>query len=382
MFFDMPNLVTGRRRFLTAAAAIAGTSVLPSFTRSVHGQEVPNGYPAEYADIVRAGRAEGRIVIYTNMSNNNWAPVSAAFRKRYPDIQIDILELGGSESVTRYLAEASTGVGTADLIVTAQQGSWLDIAGRGEVLPYESPESGVWPDWTMPAKGVYTASADPLFFAWNKLLVPDATRPKSFAEFSTLVESDPSKWQNKVTTYNATNTWFGYSSHWFFIKHHGEAGWDMLRKLGSLPVRFEATGGPMLEKVTSGEYSNAYFVSGIQVWPRLTNPVTSRFLGWNFIADGQPMMVRGMGIPLKARNANAAKLLLDFCLSKDGQHAFGLGGVTPVRPDLKPSADVPHTFNSIAEEIGMENVIVMGFDPDLMKGRDEFLARMAEAYKV
>jgi hypothetical protein len=60
------------------------------------------------------------------------------------------------------------------------------------------------------------------------------------------------------------------------------------------------------------------------------------YLGWSFIADGQPVVLRGVAIPKGSRNVNAAKLMVDYIISEDGQRAFGRGGLTPARPGIKP----------------------------------------------
>ena len=374
--------MTNRRSFLnTAGLAIAG-SFAPAMLgmQQAHGQQLPAGYGADYAETVRLARKEGRLVIYTNMSNPNWAPVTKAFNQRYPDIKVDMLDLGG-ETISRFLAEKSTGVASADLIVTANQIGWLDLVKRNEILDYVSAEAAAWPAWSKPFKGLYTVSTDPLLLAWNNTKVPEAQRPKTFAAFAAMAEANKAAWSRKITTYSPVESLFGYTAHAFFIKHHGEAaGWKMLEQLSRVPPRFESTGGPQIEKVTSGEYVNSYFASGIQVWPRLKDKTVARFLGWNFIADGQPMMMRGIGITRAARNVNAAKLMLDFCLSAEGQHGFGLGGVTPARPDVKPSEGVLHTYSSVVQEVGEKNIILLGYDDKLLGERDAFLARFKKMY--
>jgi iron(III) transport system substrate-binding protein len=367
-----------RRSFLQSSGAALTVGALPAVfgMRIAHGQAIPAGYPADYAETVKKARAEGRLVVYSNMSNPNWAPVAKAFNQRYPDIKVDMLDLGASESVNRYLAERSTGVASADLLVTANQAGWLELNRRGEILDHVSPEAAAWPAWSKPFKGLYTASTDPLFFAWNNTKVAEATRPKTFAQFAALAEANKATWTKRITTYDPTESIFGYTAHWHFVRHHGEAaGWKMLEQIGRVPPRFESGGGPQIEKVTSGEYLGAYFVSGIQVWPRLKDPVAARFLGWSFIGDGQLLMMRGMGVLKGAKNPNAAKLLLDFCLSAEGQQAFGLGGVTPARPDVLPSATVRHTYSSISQAVGEKNVVLIGYDEKQVTEHDAFVAR-------
>ncbi len=372
--------MTQRRHFIrTAGAAVAGV-LAPALLREAAAQ-TPSATSAAYAAVVAEARKEGRVVVYSNMSNPNWAPLAKAFNQKYPEIKFDMLDLGAGETVSRYLSERATGVPTADLIVTANQTGWLDLVKRNELLDYVSPEAAAWPAAFKPHKGLYTISADPLLFVWNNTKVPEAGRPRTFADFARMASANKATWGKKITTYNPVESIFGYTAHWHLVKHHGDkAGWELLEQLAAVPPRFESTGGPQIEKVTSGEYVNAYFGSAIQVWPRLRDPVIARFLGWGFINDGQPIMVRGMAIPKGARNVNAAKVFMDFCLSNEGQKALGLGGVTPARPDVTPSASIPYTYSSIVQAVGEKNIILLGYDPRQVTDKDAFIARFKKTF--
>ncbi|MFK8253034.1 ABC transporter substrate-binding protein [Ancylobacter terrae] len=373
-----------RRAFIArAGASAAGLFALGMPLRAVSAaaEAVPAGYAPDYADIIAGAKAEGRLLVYSNMSLHNWKAVIEGFSARFPGIKVDMLDVGSRESVERYLAEAATGVATADLIATASQPGWIDMHQRKEMLDYVSPEAGAWPAWSRPFPGLYTISTDPLVFAWNALQVPAAERSKTFADFAQAATRNKTRWANRVTTYSPLTSPFGYVTHWYFIKHHGERGWDYLRAIGALPPRLENTGGPQMEKVTSGEYVASYFMSGITAWPRMEDPARAKFLDWNYIGDGQPLMMRGIAIPRVSKNPNAAKLMLDHILSAEGQLAFGRGGLTPARPGLKPGNGVRATYSSVVEAVGEKNAILLGYDLALMQEYDAFQAKLRDVYQ-
>lgn len=368
-----------RRQFIRGAGCAAAGIVAPVLWQGASAQ-VPSGYGSDYASVIAEGRKEGRVVVYSNMSNPNWAPLAKAFNQKYPDIRIDMLDLGAGETVSRYLAERATNVPTADMIVTANPGGWLDLSKRKELVDYVSPEAAAWPAMFKPLKGLYTVSADPLLLVWNKTKVPEAGRPKTFADFVAMAVAKKATWSKKITSYSPIESQFGYTAHWHLIKHHGDKGWALLEQLATVPPRFESGGGPQIEKVMNGEYVNSYLASAIQVWPRLKDPVVSRFLGWDFMQDGQPLMMRGMAVMKGAKNLNATKLLIDFCLSADGQRALGQGGVTPARPDVAPSATVPYTFSSIAQAVGEKNIILLDYDERQVTEKAAFIARLTKLF--
>lgn len=344
----------------------------------------PEGYPGEYREIVQAAEREGSLLIYSIMSAENWRPVIEGFNRRYPGIRVETLDLPNArDTFERYLAERATGSRTGDLMATADPAGWMDFQNRGEILDYVSPETPAWPEWSRPFPGLYTVSADPLILIWNNALVPEARRPKDFAQFVELAKSNERAWRNKITSYGAHISGFGYNGNYAFVRKRGEQAWDWFGDLARLSPRFERSGGPMTEKVTSGEYAMGWFVSAITFWPRLNDPARARLLGWSFIPDAQPLMMRGVGIPKGARNVNAAKLMLDYIVSAEGQRAFGRGGLTPARPDVTPGEGIRHTYSSIVEAIGDEaNISLVNYDPAFERDYDSFLARWKQIYGI
>jgi iron(III) transport system substrate-binding protein len=367
------------RRYLIASTAVIGIWGATGYPAAA--QAVPEGYPSDYTDVIAAANGEGSLLVYTNMSQANWEHVIAGFNALYPGIAVELLDVGSRESIERYVAEAATGVATADLIATASQPGWLDMQARGEILDYASPETEAWPDWSKPFPGLYTISTDPLVFAWSALQVPEDQRARTFAEFAALAEQNGDAWANRITSYSPLTSSFGYVANWYFIKHHGEDGWRYLEAIGALPARLESTGGPQMEKVTSGEYFSSFFMSGITVWPRMDDAAQAQFLDWNYIEDGQPMMMRGIGIPAASAHVNAAKLMLDYILSVEGQEAFGRGGLTPARPGIETGDGIRATYSSVVEAVGEENIIMLGYDQQMMDDYDEYQARFRDIYE-
>ncbi|WP_204328411.1 hypothetical protein, partial [Stenotrophomonas maltophilia] len=72
-----------------------------------------------------------------------------------------------------------------------------------------------------PFAGLYTVSSDPMAFIWNNTLVPEGKRPKSFTEFLSLAAANERGWRNKITSYGAHQTTFGYGINYAFVKKHG-----------------------------------------------------------------------------------------------------------------------------------------------------------------
>lgn len=374
----MNSLWNGWRRGAVAAivaAGIAAAGALPSATAA----EWPSYYPDDYSKIVEASKKEDGLLIYSIMAEYNWRPVVEDFNKLYPWIKVSTLDLNSNEVFTRYLAEKSSGAKTTDLIVSATVDGWLDFLSRGEVMEYKSVESDKVPKWSNPHPGFYTVSTDPNIIVYNKLVVPEDKRPKGIQHLAQLVKENPSLFRNGLATYNVLLSTYGQALFDVYTTKNGEKGWDALEVLGP-QTRLEMSAGPMLAKLASGEYKVAYFAGGVVVFPKMKDPVASKVMGWNFIADGTPLFMRMMAIPKAAPNVNSAKLMLDFILSHDGQAAFGRGGLTPYRSDVKPEEVAFFTYDSIREKVGEENLLLINYDPENMKNYPKLIEHFKKAY--
>lgn len=321
------------------------------------------------------------LLIYGNIAEYNWRHVIDKFEEKYPWIHVEISDIGPAVCFERYYSEVSVGKHSADIIASAAPDAWHRFYEKGEVLDYKSTQIDALPEWSMPNPGVYTISTDPLVIAYNKVLVPEDEVPHKLADLVNLATSKPDQYLDKMTTYSATSHSFGYDTHWAVMKRLGDdAGHEFFDAVGSAS-RPESGGSTMVEKLTGGEYSVGYFVSGITIFPRMSQAGRSKILGWNFIEDGTPLYHRNIAITKNAGSPNSAKLLLDFVLSHEGQVAVGEGGLTPFRPDVTAD-EVPFvTYHSIEEAIGTENMIHVDYDPASEDNREPFLDYWARAFR-
>jgi iron(III) transport system substrate-binding protein len=364
---------------LTALACALTCSVATGALAQDAAASIPEGYPADYSAIIEGAAAEGTLLIYTNMEAVQWEGAIESIHAFAPDLDVQLLELNSGEIGARYAAEVGSGLPSADLLVTTDVATWVDLMEKDAILPYESPEAGVYPDWSMPHPGLYTIAADPMMFMWNKLLVPEELVPTSFAELVANVEAHPEVFGNRLTTYNP-ETPYGYNAHFAFARHHGEQAWEWLDVLA--PQTQPDGTGPMIEKVTAGEYVFSYFMGAGAARLALRDPARTSIVGLAPIADGNPVVLRGAAAPRSAAHPNAAKLMLDVLLSREGQIGLGLRARTPIRPDVT-SADVDGglTFAEVVESIGEENIIPITFDAETASNEsfEAFVARYREA---
>ena len=373
--YDLRWLPTSCARIVAAAqAAVLGVCL--GLTAPAAAQTLPDYYPPDYKDLIEASKKENSLLIYSVMAQYNWAPVIADFNKLYPWIKISTLDLAGEEVFQRYYADRGSGSQTGGLMITTAVETWMDFHKRGNVVDYKSPEMPKLPDFSKPLPGMYLVSTDPLVLVYNKLLLPEDKRPRSLKHLAELARDNPKDFRNAVTSYDPVVATAARDLYMVYLKRYGaEQVWQWIEGIAPA-LRPENSAGPMLQKLGAGEYKIAYFASGVVVFPKMKDAATQKVMDWRFLEGGQPLWLRPMAIPKDGSSPNSARLMLDFIVSHDGQAAFGRGGLTPYRPDVKKEEVANYTYSTIAEAAGGEqNIMLVGFDPDLRKPAEEFTAR-------
>lgn len=335
--------------------------------------------PAADPAALEQSKTEPGLLVYGNIAADNFGPAAAGFRKKYPWIKLETLDTGPAVAFERYYAESSAGRHSADVIVVGAPTAWVRFVQKGEALPYVAAEDDALPPWSKPFPGVYTFSTDPLLLVYNKLLLPPERRPKSIAQLIALAGKYPQDFAGRLTTYDASRHPFAYAIHWTYANHFGAEGWKKLAALGPL-TRPEGSGASMVEKLTTGEYTAIYFGSGLTFLKRILEARGGDLLEWSLIHDGTPVMLRGMAITRKARSPYSAQLFIDYLLSHEGQVALGRGGITPYRSDVK-KGEVPFlTYEDIRQQIGDKNIIIIGYDEQMLADTDQFVAKWRALY--
>lgn len=330
---------------------------------------VPPYFLPSYAEIIEGSKTEQELVIYSVMSNTNWAPILETFKSHYPWIRVKTVELGTSEVFDRYLQESASGQPTADLIISTDIIGWQNFINAGEVLTYRSQEETFLPLWSTTNIGVYVVSSDPMLIIYNKELVP--VPPISLGQLISFVNNQEG-FKQQIVTYDAETNATGFSINWAFVKHFGEPGWEKLTNLGYQQPILTPDRNRMVRMVNEGSAKLGYFVTSIVVFPNLD---TYTNLGYKYMQDGQPVLLRYMAITQSGANKNSAKLLLDFLLSQEGQLAIDRGGLTPYRTDIANLAQ--YHLDKISQQVGDENLIFIDLDPTIMnvENRQTFLDR-------
>ncbi len=341
---------------------------------------LPPYYSNSYHDLVETSKNESGLIIYSILGKDSWQPAIEAFNAHFPWIQVTTIDLGANEVFERYAADSNAGERTADLIVSSAPDGWLNFANSGQIVPYISEEDIFVPPWARLAPGVYTIASDPMVIVYNKEFIPNP--PHSMADLAKMIGGDPEELNGKITSYDAAQNSTGLAINWFWTNFMGDSGWDILARIGRTKPSLKTSASSMVSSVLSGDTPIGYFVSPVAFLPMLDQQSN---LGWAYITDGQPILMRSIAVTNQAANPNSAKLMVDFLLSQEGQLSLALSGMTPYRSDIanveifKPvDGSQKHIhFNQVIEAVGLNNLIFINLDPEIIKPekRDMFIEK-------
>ncbi|GAB4444269.1 MAG: ABC transporter substrate-binding protein [Chloroflexi bacterium OHK40] len=329
----------------------------------------------DYAQIIEASKSESGLLLYSNMSEQNFSGIREGFKAKYPWIAVESIDLTAFEAAERYNAEAASNARTADMIIGSAIDVWPALIEAGALVDYTSPEEGNLPDYGKLGPGIYTVATDPVGIIWNKALVTEPLT--SFAAIAELVAANPEMYKGKLTTYDIETNSAGFAINWSWLAAKGEAGWETIEALGASAPVLQSSAGNMIDSVISGERLIGYFLISAPVQARF--PEAEPVLGFALPSDGVPVMTRAMAITSQASSPNSAKLLLDYILSAEGQIAATNGGLTAYRSDVVESAAIH--LEKLTSGISPDNLIITRLDPAAadQATKDEFLARWKAA---
>ena len=297
--------------------------------------KAPPGYAPGYADVVRMAEDEGRLVIYATTDTALVSPLLADFQAMYPRVRVEYDDLSSTEMYHRYLAEVQLGTLSADVLWSSAMDLQANLVARGYALGYTSPETASLPDWAHWQDRAWATSIEPVAIAYNKRLLPAAGVPHTHDEFSKLLTTQAPRLRGKVITYDIEKSGLGL----LLAAQDAKAWpsfWNMVTALGAVDTRLSTTTADMLRRVGNGSITLAYNVLGAYTIAQAHKDAN---IGYAFLTDYTLALPRFQLISSRASHPNAARLWVDYTLSRRGQSLLAeRAGLYAVRGDLTGDA--------------------------------------------
>ena len=229
----------------------------------------------------------------------------------------------------------------------------LKLANDGYAQAYRSPQAGHLPDWSVWHDEAYGTTFEPAVFVYNRKLVAADEVPHTHSEFLQLLKAKRSKYQGNVITYDIEKSAVGF----LFLSQDSllmPGFWDFVATLGGLNVELEANTAVMMERIASGKDLIGYNLIGSYALGRAKRDPS---LGIVLPRDYTLVLSRVILIAKKARHPSAARLWLDYVLSRRGQAVLAeKSRLFSIRPDVQgefTAASLSATLGSSARPIAV-----------------------------
>ncbi len=307
------------------AMTIAVTAALPAAAQR------PAGYPRSYDQLVADAKAERGVTIYGNADTAELVPVVAAFRRTWPGIAVRYVDLGSTEIYRRLVAERRARRPSADLVWSSAMDLQVKLINDGYAQAYASPEKPALPAQAVWKNMGYGVTAEPIGIVYNRRLIPDAKMPRSHAALEALLRQRRALFTGRVTTFDPVRSNVGY----LYLTQDMAITRDtrsLLTAIAATRPVLSATTEPMLAAVAAGRQAIAYNVIGSYALDRARRDPR---LGVVFPTDYTIVTSRIAFVARDARSPAAARLFLDFLLSRRGQSLLAQRSLWPVRTDVR-----------------------------------------------
>ena len=278
--------------------------------------------------LIKGAKREGRLIYYTTMTLSQSKEVVDAFQEKYPFIKAVLFRTGGGPMLNKILTEARAGRHVWD-VLSARGEVVLPLKAKKLLAAYRSPEAKMIPADLVDKRGYWTAYyVNPYALGYNTNVVKKADVPKTYEELL------HPKWKGGKISIDTEA--FGLLSG--LIKAWGkEKAVSYFKRLAAqepVPMRGNTN---RTQLVMAGEFPL------IIAYAPTIQRQTSRGAPIDWIPlEPVVVQVNPMMLSSKGAHPNAAKLFIDFVLSKEGQERISRFRRIPVRKDVDP--DPPRLF--------------------------------------
>src|SRR5580692_9017721 len=297
-----------------------------------------------------AARTEGSVTWYVaQMSGEAAEAMGHRFTQRYPGISVSVIRTTGQVAYERLQQELKNNTPSCDVFSSTDISQYPALIKRNALAYYEPVNAAelAAPYRGLGEKGFYYPTTGSLqILIYNNKTVTGADIPRRCTDLL-----DP-KFNHRVAV--AHPAFSGYFGQWVLAMRR-LYGWSYFEKLAANNPRVGRSGNDPITMLNAGECV-------VGTGPASTATVTAARgnpIGIVYPEDGTVLTVGASAIMAAAPHPNAARLLLEWLLSRDYADACRDWSLEPVRadaeplPGMKPISDIK-TVSLTAAEIARD----------------------------
>jgi iron(III) transport system substrate-binding protein len=277
-----------------------------------------------------AAKKEKELTWYTAHYNSETAAaLCQGFEKKYPGVKCNYVRTTAQVAYQRLAQDQKAGIAQASVISSTDQSHYTRMKQDGWLQPYRPKNLSELVDafrsFNDPDDLFVATAAGLVLITYNTSVVSPSEAPKKWTDLT-----DP-KWKGKVSIGHPGFS--GYVGTWV-VQMRKLFGWEYFKKLELNKPRI---GRSINDTVTMLNAKESIVAAGPSA-TTLESRAKGNPLAVVYPEDGAILMVSASGILKNAPAPNAAKLLMEYLLSREGNEVMVQQYQDPVNKHVKPMA--------------------------------------------
>lgn len=270
----------------------------------------------------------GKLVLYTSQPEKDAAQTTAAFKKAYPNVEVEIFRSGTTEIMGKLAAEISAGQPRADVLLIADAASMESLKKDDRLLAYPGAK----------VDGLQEGSFDKDKTYFGSKLITTGIAVNTGAKSRPTSWSDLGKPELKGQISMPSPLYSGAAAIMLStMTARPDLGWKFFEQLKANEAVAVRGNGAVLRAVATGEKTYGVLVD----FMAFNAKAQGSPIEFIFPTEGAPAVTEPVAILKTTKNEAAAKAFVDFILSDDGQKLALAMGYIPAKPGVGMPAWLP-----------------------------------------
>ncbi len=287
------------------------------------------GLSAFSLGIARANTAvKGDLVLYTSQLLQDAQQTVAAFEQAHPHVKVRWVRDGTTQLLTKLRAEFAAGAPQPDVLLIADELAMAGLKREGRLQPYKDA----------PFEGFPASLREPGGYWYGTKLITTGIA------YNTAAKMAPKRWWDlqqpeALGQIDMPSPLYSGAAMVMLeaFTQHPNLGWKYYDMLAKQKAIAQGGNGGVFKNVSSGAKLYAALVDFLAIRSeRKGAPI--RFV---FPEEGVSAVTEPVAVLKTARNVDAARAFVDFCLSAPGQELVARQGMMPARAGITPPPGFP-----------------------------------------
>ena len=258
-------------------------------------------------ELIRGAKKEAKVMFWSSMRIQDSKMLTAGFEAKYPFVKVEIFRAGGEQIVNRAIAEQVAGNTTYDVVNAF---ALKVLQKRGVLRPYAAPEATSYPAGYKDTQNYWVSLYSGYnVIGFNTKMIAKTEAPKNWGDLL-----NP-RWKGKMAMDNEEYFWHAGMLHYW----GEEKGKQYMEALNGQGLQFRSGGhGLLSDLMSAGEFPIV-----VVVYPDNVEQMKAKGQPVDWVKTTDPILVNlaPVGIAAKALHPNAAKLFMNYSISKEGQRS-------------------------------------------------------------